>query len=92
MNRSFLENKATEASKKLKSATYKADRRSYTIKTYYQTLISAFNDLEIAGSAFALNEEMKVKKFEEGLKDSHAITYAIQAHYHSEPIDVDSDS
>ena len=73
-NDAYLENKATKADLAIQNATYKGDRRTFTLESYCNIMSSAFNDLNHSGIAHRLNEPQKVTKFETGLKDSNAIT------------------
>ena len=41
-----------------------------------------FNDLAQSGATHQLNEQQKITKFENGLKDSNAISWAITAKNH----------
>ena len=42
-------------------------------------MTKAFNNLQNAGPAHALNEDQKISKFEIGLKEPNAIKYHIEA-------------
>ena len=81
-NDSYLDNKATKADQAIQNATYKGDRRTFTLESYYSIMSNAFNDLSQSGPAHALNEQQKITKFENGLKDSTAISWAITAKIH----------
>ena len=76
---SYLERKATEAEKKLKTLHYRVERPRFTIETYYTILNGVFNDLDHAGPQYALNDEQKVKKFEGGIQNKDAMHYYILA-------------
>jgi hypothetical protein len=87
-NDAYLDNKATKADQAIQNATYRGDRRTFTLETYYGIMSNAFNDLSQSGPAHALNEQQKITKFENGLKDSTAISWAITAknHWNSLPV------
>ena len=78
-NDSYLENMASLATTNISKAIYKGDRAHFTIETYYNIMSKSFNDLDQAGSAHSLTEQQKITKFEQGLKDKTAITWAITA-------------
>ena len=78
-NDAYLENKATKADLAIQNATYKGDMRTFTLESYYNIMSSAFNNLDHSRITHRLNEPQKVTKFETGLKDSNAITWAITA-------------
>ena len=81
-NDAYLENKASAATQAMEGASYKGDRRNFTIESYYIIMANGFNDLAQAGPAHLLNEQQKVTKFENGLKDTTAISWAITAKNH----------
>ena len=85
---SYLERKATEAERKLKTLHYRVERPRFTIETYYTILNGIFNDLDHAGPQYSLNDEQKVKKFEGGLQNKDALNYYIlsQAEWRGLPI------
>ena len=78
-NRAYLDNRATNANKAIANAVYHGPKRNFTIETYYFIMSAAFNDLDNAGVAHALNDEQKIMKFKTGLRDSNAIKFALQA-------------
>ena len=78
-NESYLDNIATVATNTLDNASYKGDRPHFTIETYYSIISNAFNDLGKAGAAHHLTEQHKITKFEKGLVDKTAVTWAITA-------------
>ena len=87
-NDAYLENKATIADQALQNAQYRGDRKTFTMESYYTVMSNAFNDLSQSGAAHALNEQQKVTKFENGLKDTTAISWSITAknHWNSLPV------
>lgn len=70
---SFLENKASMARQAINNAKYYGERRTFTLDKYYQIMTTSFNDLEKAGTSYALNEAQKVTEFEGGLKNETAL-------------------
>ena len=76
---SFLENKASAATQAISNAVYKGDRQHFTLENYYSIMAKAFNDLSQAGPAHSLSEQQKITKFEGGLRDEKAISWAITA-------------
>ena len=78
-NESYLDNIATAATTSMNNAVYKGDRPNFTIETYYNIMSTAFNNLGRAGVAHNLTEQQKITKFEQGLKDKTAISWAITA-------------
>jgi hypothetical protein len=87
-NDAYLENKATIADQALQNAQYRGERKTFTMESYYTVMSNAFNDLSQSGPAHALNEQQKVTKFENGLKDTTAISWSITAknHWNSLPV------
>ena len=87
-NDAYLENKAMKEDQSIQNAGYRGDRRGFTLENYYDVMASAFNDLSQAGPAHCLNEQQKITKFENGLKDTNAISWAITAknHWNSLPV------
>lgn len=81
-NDAYLENQASKAEQSIQKANYKGDRRNFTLESYYNIMSQAFNDLSQCGAAHSLNEHQKVTKFENGLKDSTAISWSITARNH----------
>ena len=78
-NESYLNNIATTANAAMSRAVYRGDKQHFTLETYYSIMSKAFNDLALAGPAYALSEHQKVTKFEAGLKDKTAINYSVIA-------------
>ena len=78
-NDAYLENKATKAGSAIQNATYRGERRTFTLETYYGIMPNAFNDLDHCGISHKLNEQRKVTNFESSLKDNTAVTWAITA-------------
>ena len=78
-NEAYLGNQASAANQSLAKLQYKGERQFFNIETYYSRMTKAFNDLQNAGPAHALNEDQKISKFEIGLKESNAIKYHIEA-------------
>ena len=78
-NDAYLENMAASANKAIQNAVYKGDRQHFTLETYYTIMSRSFNELAKAGNAHALNKHQKITKFESGLKDTTAISWAITA-------------
>ena len=76
-NAAYLANKASAATMSMNNALYNGDRRNFSLETYYTVMCKAFNDLEDAGIAHALNDVKKVTAFEGGLKDPQAIQWCI---------------
>ena len=74
-----MENKATEADKKLKTLEYHGDRKRFNIEEYYKSITEAFIDLTHVGPSNELNEHQKVLSFENGLQNDSAIRYDIDA-------------
>ena len=70
--------KALKASNTIKNAHYNGNRR-FTIEDYYSTMTRSFNTLDDAGAVYTLTEEQKINSFESGIKESVAVSYAIQA-------------
>ena len=87
-NDAYLENKATIADQAIQNAQYSVDRKTFTMESYYIVMSNVFNDLSQSGAAHALNEQQKVTKFENGLKDTTAISWSITAknHWNSLPV------
>ena len=78
-NQAYLSNQASAANQSLSRLQYKGERQFFTIETYYSRMTKAFNNLQNAGIAHALNENQKISKFEIGLKEPNAIKYHIEA-------------
>ena len=78
-NRAYKNTRATKANKAIRNAAYHGPRRNFNIETYYFIMTGAFNDLDNAGTAHALNTEQKIMKFKSGLRDTNAIKFALQA-------------
>ena len=78
-NQAYLGNQASAANQSLAKLQYKGERQFFNIETYYSRMTKAFNDLQNAGPAHALNENQKISKFEIGLKEPNAIKYHIEA-------------
>ncbi len=76
-NQTYLDNKATNAENALKNAIYQGRHRNFTMETYYTIMTNAFNDLAQADAAYVLNDEQKITKFENGLKEDKAIQFSI---------------
>ena len=87
-NDAYLENKATKADQAIQNAQYRGERKTFTLESYYDIMASAFNDLAQSGPAHRLNEQQKITKFENGLKETNAISWAITAknHWNSLPV------
>ena len=78
-NQAYLGNQASAANQSFAKLQYKGERQFFNIETYYSRMTKAFNDLQNAGAAHALNEDQKISKFETGLKEPNAIKYHIEA-------------
>ena len=89
-NDAYLENKATKADQAIQNAQYRGERKTFTLESYYNIMASAFNDLAQSGPAHRLNEQQKITKFENGLKETNAISWAITAKNHWNSIPVES--
>ena len=63
----------------MNNAVYKGEKQHFTFETNHSIMSKAFNDLELAGAAHALSEQQKITKFEQGLKETNAISWAITA-------------
>ena len=88
-NDAYLENKATIATQAMNAAVYRGDRKNFSLETYYSIMSNAFNDLSQAGASHSLNDHQKITKFEQGLKETTAISWAITAknHWNTFPAD-----
>ena len=74
-----MANKSTEAKKNPKTLEYRGDGTRFNIEEYYKILRDAFTYLSHDGPSHKLNEHQKVLKSDNGLQNSSAIRYHIDA-------------
>ena len=78
-NQSFRDTLASKAQQSIERAHYDGDRRNFTLESFYNIMVNAFNDLESAGPQFALREDQKVNQFLNKVKNATAVNYIVIA-------------
>ena len=77
-NQAYLGNQVSVANQSVAKLQYKGEIQFFNIETYYSRMTNAFNDLQNAGPAHALNKDQKISKFETGLKEANAIKFILR--------------
>ena len=75
----YLQNRANIARANIKKAAYGGNKKHFTIQNYYDIFSKAFNDMDYAGPVHSLNEVQKVNAFQQGLQETNAIRFSMQA-------------